>query len=241
MNRREIQSILMMHRPDRPGSDKRTEEALEQAKHDAELCHWLEGQQEFHKNATESLRGIPVPGRLRESLLRRGKIIKVAWWRQRTVWAAAAAVTLLATFLIIEFKPPAEAPFSTYRSRMVRAVLRQYTMDVVTNDMQVIQRFLAQREAPSDYILPPALAKLPPTGAGVLSWQGRRVSMVCLNGGKQGTLFLFVADSNSVARAPSGPPTLEQVSTLGTVSWQQNGKLYVLAGHADSSTLSRYL
>jgi hypothetical protein len=231
----------MTHRRGQRDLDERTQEALECAQRDPELRQWVAAQQEFNETVTETLRTIPVPEGLRERLLQQRKIVRIPWWRQRAVLAAAAAVAVLVTFLVIPMKRDSEAAFATYRARMVGTVVRQYAMDLVTNDMTVIQHFLEQQRAPADYTLPAGLAKLPPMGAGILSWQGRRVSMVCLNGGKQGTLFLFVADAKTVAQAPTDRPSFEQVSALGTVSWQQGGKLYVLAAHAHSEALRQYL
>jgi hypothetical protein len=124
---------------------------------------------------------------------------------------------------------------------MVGAVLRQYTMDIVTNDMSGIRRFLASRQAPADYVLPPGLATLPASGAGVLSWQSQRVSMVCLDSPDQGTLFLFVVDQAAVRSSPAAQPQFQQVNKLMTVSWSQGGKVYLLAGSGGRENLQKRL
>lgn len=241
MNRREAQSLLIAYRPRRGERDPQLEEALAESRRDPELREWLRGQQRFHDAAEQSLRSIPVPAGLKDKLLRERKIVPLPWWREPTFWAAAAAVMLLAAVLAPQLTPTSSADFAIYRSRVVRTVLRQYTMDVVTTNIAEIETFLQEKKAPARDLRPGQLASLQPIGAGILSWQGRRVSMVCLNGGGRGTLFLFVADASAVDKAPKSGQSIEQISTLATVSWQQNGKVYVLAGEMDAGALRHYL
>jgi hypothetical protein len=124
---------------------------------------------------------------------------------------------------------------------MVRSVLRQYSMDLVTNDMTAIRQFLTGHQAPADYVLPPGLTSLPASGAGVLSWQGQRVAMVCLDSPDQGTLFLFVVDQSAVRPPPPRNPEYLQVSKLMTASWTRDGKTYVLAGSGGREGLQKRL
>lgn len=228
----------------RPGTeDLRTSEAaaaLEQARRDPDLQSWWEQQQAFQQRTLESFRAVPVPHSLRNQILARTKIVAVPWWQRPVVWKAAAAIAFLSVIVAIWQKPSPEDSFQTFRSRVVRNVLRQYTMDIETNDMAEIRRFLATKNAPADYVLPPNLDRLPALGAGVLSWQDRRASMVCLNSGAQGTLFLFVVDGSSVRNAPA-QEEYAAVSDLMTVSWSEGGKTYVLAGHGGKESLQRFL
>ena len=128
----------------------------------------------------------------------------------------------------------------TFRGRMVGVVLRQYAMDITTNDMSRVRAFLASKNAPADYTLPEKLGRLPVSGGGVLSWQGRKVSMVCFDSLAQGTLFLFIVDARSVDDRPGASPEFEQVNKLGTVSWNANGKVFVLAGSGGPEALQQY-
>jgi hypothetical protein len=145
------------------------------------------------------------------------------------VWSAAAAVLIFLGLLMFRQQPQAEDSFATFRSRMVQSVLRQYRMDIMTNDMGHIRQFLADRQAPANYTLPAGLARLPAMGAGVLSWQDRKVSMVCLDSGEKGTLFLFVVDKESVKRPPEGRVSAK-VKEMDTIAWTEAGEAYVLVG-----------
>jgi hypothetical protein len=217
----------------RPGSDDlRTPEAdtaLALARENGELRQWWHEQQNFQKQVRAQFGEIPVPDHLRDGILARAKTVKLPLWRQTWAWSAAAAIVLLLATIAIWQRPSAEDSFETFRSRMVRKVLREYRMDITTSDMARVRQFLEVNNAPADYMLPPNAARLPVMGAGVLSWHERRVSMVCLNGGAQGTVFVFVVDSSAVKNAPR-IRELAQVSELPTVSWSEGGKTYLMAG-----------
>ena len=167
------------------------------------------------------------------------KIIAVPWWRQPVVWKAAAAIALLCAVVAVWRKPSSEDSFQTFRSRVVRNVLRSYSMDIQTSDMAQIRRFLATNNAPADFVLPQRLGQLPAQGAGLLSWRDRHVSMVCLDSGAQGTLFLFIVDRAAV-KSPPPERQYAAVSELTTVSWSERGETYVLAGRGGKEALQQF-
>jgi hypothetical protein len=120
--------------------------------------------------------------------------------------------------------------FADYRGRMVRAALRQYRMDVLTNDLAAVRQYLAANGAPVNFTVPAALERLPLTGGGLLRWRGHKVSMVCFDRGDQQMLFLFVVDRSAVKEAPPPAPQLAKVSKLQTASWTRDNRAYLLAG-----------
>ena len=242
MNQHEVKTILFAWRPGCGHErDPEVAQALEFARHDAALKQWLEVQTSFHRKLGESLRQAPIPGGLRERILHGARNTRPRFraWPRSIALAAAAAVVI--SLLAWWMKPAPMDSFPQFRDRMVRAVVRQYTMDIVTNDMTEIRRFLGKNQAPSDYVLPPALARLPATGAGLLRWRDRRVSMVCLDSGEQGTLFLFIVEAAAVLEGPGQTPDFKSVSKLNTASWTNGGKTYVLAGPGGADFLGRYL
>lgn len=241
MNTADAKRILIACRPGT--EDLRASEAvaaLNLAQHDADLRRWWEQQQAFQQQTQESFRSVRAPRSLRNRILAQTKIVPLPWWRRPVVWKAAAAIAFLSIIVMVWQRPSRADTFQTFRSRVVRNVLRQYTMDIETNDMAEIRRYLATKNAPADYRLPENLDRLPALGAGVLSWQDRRVSMVCLNSGAQGTLFLFVVDQGAVKNSPA-KQEYAAVSDLMTVSWSEGGKTYVLAGNGSREALRRFL
>jgi hypothetical protein len=187
---------------------------------------------------------MPVPGGLREAILQRARKVErlpvPSWWQQPMVWSAAAAVMLFLGVALFWTGDESGASVEVFRSRMVSAVLRQYTMDIVTNDMGAVRSFLTTRQAPADYVLPEKLGRLPVSGAGVLSWQDGKVSMVCLDSPQRGTLFLFIVDAAAVTTDAFPGRSFADVNQLMTVTWTNGGRTYVLAGQGGRSELERY-
>jgi hypothetical protein len=223
----EAKQILLLHRGPDDEAAPEVREALALAQNDAELHAWLRAQKKLHEQLRTSFRQLPVPGDLTERILAGHRAKRMTWMRRYPAWAAAAAViaALAVVFLNRTFD---DQSFSTFRSRMVRSVLRQYQMDIETNSMPVIRQFLSTNQAPSNYVLTPGLNRLAPRGAGLQRWLGHRVSMVCLDAPAQGTAILFIVDANTMKNPPAATPTFRQVSKLMTASWSTQGRAYLL-------------
>lgn len=246
MNINEAKQILLAWRPGCPElEDNSVGEALALAEAEPKLKEWLSLHGELQERAALSLRGMPVPVGLREAILLRAQKIEpfpvLAWWQQRRVWAAAAVVMLLVGTAMFWIGDDSDASVEVFRSRMVGAVLRQYSMDIVTNDMAAVRSFLAAKQAPADYVLTEKLGRLPVSGAGVLSWRSEKVSMVCLDSPQRGTLFLFVVDAAAVDFGSAPTREFAIVKDLATVTWTNAGRTYVLAGQGGRAELERYL
>lgn len=221
--------------------DPQIAEALALADRDPALREWLEKQRVLQNAVRRNLRAISVPANLRKQILASRKIIQpLSWWKHPMLWSAAAMLMLLCGVGLWLSDAPDQNNLATFRGRMVGAVLRQYTMDIVTNDMNQVRAFLASKNAPADYTLPGKLASLPVSGGGILSWQGQKVSMVCLDSLKQGTLFLFMVDDSTLKEGTVGMREFEQVNKLSTVTWNTNGRTYVLAGSGAREDLEQY-
>lgn len=227
-----------------PGPE--VEAALALTRQDPDLGVWWAHQQRFHRAMSASLRSAQPPNDLADRILAARKTHHpafrprpgLAWW---IAAAAAAAVILVGLWFAFPAGRSSEERFEIFRGRMVRAVLREYRMDVVSPELPTIRSFLARNRAPSDFALPPALSRAPAMGGGLLSWRGRPVSMVCLNGGDLGTLFLFVAPSDSLPTGTPGAREYVQVNRLSTVSWTEGGHAFVLAAESSPERLKGFL
>jgi hypothetical protein len=243
MNQSDARKILAAYRPGHEPRDPEVAEALRLARTDPELQQWLERQIAFHRSMRENLRHIRVPDHLRHRILAQAQPVELSFWtRRQAVLAIAAAVVALLGLALFWRNASSRESFDTFRSRMVRTVLRQYSMAIETNDLARIRQYLGTQHAPSDFALRSGLAQLPVSGAGVLSWKQERVAMVCLNGGpRQGTLFLFVVDRAALERPPGSVPELAPVSKLMTASWTEGNRTYVLAGQGNREILRKLL
>ena len=240
MTLQEAKEILVAYRDGCDPPDARTIEALAIAQADPGTRAWLAGQHEFHAGMERAFRELKPPPELREQILSHAKTIPLPAWYRSPLLAAVAVVILLAAFSALWLARPAENSLDQFRSRMARSVLRQYNMELQTNDAVQIRRFLDNRKAPADYVLPPGLARLPVVGAGVLSWQGQPVSMVCLRDPNRGMLFLFIADEPPL-RGTDGSPQYAAIGKLMTAGWQEGRIFYLLVSEGSAETLQRYL
>ncbi len=239
----EAKQVLLLHRPWlRELPDSETAEALALVEREALLRQWWDDHLACQQALRAKLREVPAPARLRESILAERKVLRPAFWQRPLVWlAAAAACVLLIGIAALMLQPRPPDRFADFRSRMVRSALRQYSMDIVTNDMQQVRQFMAARGAPADYALPAGLERLSLTGGAALKWRSTPVAMVCFDRGNQEMLYLFVMDRSMVMDAPPQTPQIEKVNKLMTVSWSAGDRTYVLAGPEEADFARKYL
>jgi hypothetical protein len=124
---------------------------------------------------------------------------------------------------------------------MVSEAQREYSMDLVTNDMRQVRQFMARHDAPADYDLPRGLERLQLTGGGRLTWRSHPVAMVCFDRGDKQMLFLFVMKRSAVKDPPPAAPRVSEVSQMLTVSWTRGDNTYVLAGPEEADFVRKYL
>ena len=219
----------------RPGSSDLQEpevvQALEVARQDPALRAWYEQHCAFQTALRNKLRQIEAPADLKARILAQRKIVSLPVWWRRPVWlAAAAAVVLFVGVVAVTIRARTPDRFANFEARMVGAALRQYAMDLKTNDMQQVRQFLAAKGAPADYVVPKRLAQLPLTGAGFLHWRSQPVSMVCFNQGGGQMLYLFILDRSAVPDPPPATPQLAGLNRLQVAAWSRDGRSYLLAG-----------
>ena len=233
----------MLYRPGTADAeDARIVEAMEVARHDPELARWFEQHTAFQDAMRLKFRQIEVPQHLKLALLTRQKVTKPVLLQQSPVWWAAAAAILLvigiANFLL---KPSVPDRFGNFRERMVSTALREYRMDIVTNDMRTLRQAIRARGAPADYELSPGLERLQLTGGAALTWRSHPVSMVCFDRGNKSMVFLFVMKRAAVKDPPSQQPQLASMSNLLTASWSKGDNTYLLLGSAEPDFPKKYL
>jgi hypothetical protein len=241
----DAKKILLLYRPGTgDGDDPQIAEALKLARSNSELGDWLEQHKQFQNSMREKFLEIPVPPELKENILLRQKVRRLPVWRTPVSLRMAACILLLFGICVAVFsfwnewgKPD---KFADYESRMIRSALREYHMDIVTNNLSEVRHLMASKGAPADFPIPSRLAQLQLTGGGVLRWRNHPVSMVCFDRGDNQMLFLFVMQRAAVADPPSEKAELEQISKLAAASWTEGDKTFLLAG-PEKSDLRKYL
>ncbi len=252
MNCDEAKIILLPYRPGRADeADPQIAAALALAKRDPELGRWLEEHCARQSALRDAFRKIAVPEGLKEQIIsEQAAMERMPVRRRKLTFAALAAVVAGLVYCAMLALPTrrADDTFAIFRSRMAGVALRGYTMDLVTNNPAAIRSYLAQNQAPADYVLPAPLQPLEMVGCAVQRWQGVKVSMLCfrtgrpLPPGQQSDLWLFVVDRASVKSAPETDlPQLAAVNRLVTATWAREGKLYLLETEGNEPAIRPYL
>ena len=248
MNSRQAQEILLLYRPgSADAADTEMAQALEVARRDPVLSRWFEQHCAFQSAMRAGLRRIPVPEGLREQILSElpAQLSPNRRSRRVLVTAGLAALALVLGLGVFFSRPPREATFASYCERMVKFARRGYQMDLETNDLAAIRRYLAGTNGHGDAALPAGLARriqgTEPTGCAVLTWQAKPVSMLCFGKNGKTDLWLFVIDRPALPDGPENPqPRFAPVNTTMTASWSNAGRIYFLAGLGDEAALKRY-
>jgi hypothetical protein len=249
VNRDEAKSILLLYRPGTADAgDPQIAAALALAKQDPGLARWLEEYCARQETLRAGFRQIAAPAGLKEQIISEQAARERATYRRRTALLVAATVVAALVILVpLWFQPRGDpGTFALYRTRMASIALRGYGMDLTSDDLAAIRAYLAQNRAPADYRLPPGLEKTAVVGCAIENWRGTKVSMICfrtgrpLPPGQASDLWLFVVDRSAVKGAPEARQ-FAPVSRLGTVTWTDGDKLYVLETEGDEPALQQYL
>ncbi len=247
MDRRQAKSVLACYRPglDDPRSEPFAE-ALEQARGDPDLAHWLEAETALDAAIAAKVREARVPPDLEARILaHRPAAAPVAWWRRPLVAFAPVAAVLIAVIVFAArewWAPPGD--FASYRAQMSALVAGEYKLDVEARDLPTLRGFFARRGWPADYSAPPSLERYPLEGGMAVNWRGRKVSVVCfgVEDDESKDMWLFVVERGALPGAPSSSaPDFARVSKLMTASWSSADKLYLLAGRGDERALREFL
>ena len=215
------------------------------AENDPSLRQLQQQSEEFNARVHQALADIPVPPTLRDQILARSKIVTVPFWRNPQNLALAASLAILATALLFLLRgrfggASEDQTFGGFQARMVGFALRQYDMDIHTNQLTAVQSYLAAHGAPAEFTLPLSLAAAPVKGGKSLAWQGKPVGMVCFGAGQE-TLYMFVVDSplpGTPANA-GAPPDISSFKNLATATWVSGGKTFFIAGPIPGADLER--
>jgi hypothetical protein len=209
-----------VHDPESTRGAAATDPAFEQLQQQSE---------QFNARVHQALAEIPVPPGLRDQILARNKVITVPYWRTPRAIAMAAALAFMATGLFFWTTAKfggEDRTFAGFRARMIGFALREYRMDIHTNSLPVVQKYLADQGAPAEFTLPPTLAQTPVKGGAALTWQGQPVSMVCFDK-LNTTLYMFVIEDRA---APVNERVVAPFKTVSTVTWTAEGKTFLLTG-----------
>ncbi len=247
MDNQQAKFILQAYRPGgQDASDPQIAEALEQARRDPDLGHWLEEELALNRAIGDKLKSVPVPDDLKDSILAGGRIIKPhIWWKQPSLLAAAACIIVL--MIITLFSPiPAKQAAAADAEKFATEFLGKLTsLEHVSQNPQELRQWLAKNRGHKEVSLSPGLEQLPALGCCVGDWNGRKVSLICFKVGARGfrdEVHLFVFDRKVVPGLPDAhEPRFSQQGDWVLASWAKGNLSYVLAGLDSKESLKKLL
>jgi hypothetical protein len=255
MNPAQAKQILTIYRPGTADADDpEIAEALALVRTDPELSRWFDEHCARQTALRDKFRQIALPAGLREQIISEHTAhTKAASRREKIVGVVAVAVILMALALLGFFylphnnNGPIPNTLANYQDQMMSAAASGYDMTTMTN-LDQVHSWLAQKQAPIDYVLPAGLKNAAVTGCTIQTWRNTRASMICfrqgetLPPGQPGDLWLFVIDQTAVNGAPTTTsPQLTKVNGLITATWTEGGELYLLGARGDEQTIQKYL
>ncbi len=243
MNRQEAQFILEAYRPGgEDATDPRFREALDLVQRDPELARWFAREQALDARLSSRLHALlQPPPSLKTQLLAQRKVVRPAFgwqlWRRPLWQLAAACVGLLLALSVFRGRPTGSGDFPGYLAQMTdRVGHRLDRLDFMARDVSAVRRWLAERGAHGDLVVPAGLNGRPSLGCRLLEWNGQQVTLICFELEGRKTAHLLVVDSSAFPQPPAAAPEFRQVGDVATVSWTQGGKTYVLASKGTAPT-----
>jgi hypothetical protein len=232
MNRSQAQEILQGYRPGgADAGDSFFAEALEMAKHDAELARWFENQQAFDRTIIQAVRQTETPAGLRQQILACQQPRK--WWNRSlhpAELALAASVVLLLALGGFWLHDRSQR-FAALRDEVVEQTWSgKRHVDLETPNLDEIRRFIGAHDLRADFKLPPELAAMSVRGCSLVQVKGHHVPFICfVDGGRH---FHLAVMDNKVCPAPplGGTPDFAKWNNWSTATWAADDMTFVLTG-----------
>jgi len=246
MNREEAKYLLSAYRMGgQDAGDPQFREALEMLRTDPELAHWFAREQALDRTISEKMASFPVPPDLKSRLLAMRKVSQLPRCWQRPSWVAAAAacfaLALTIGVLAIQPRKPKFADFCAFVATI--AAEKPGHLDLMSKDIVAVRQWLKDRNAPHDFVIPAGLNGLPTMGCRVLDWSGGKVSFVCFELENKHMIHLFVMDRGAMRKIPQTDSVqlVAMENGIGTLSWSDTQRVYVLTGHETGQELRKLL
>lgn len=243
MTTQEAKLILQAYRPgSEDGVDPFFAAALELARADKELGEWFERQCAFDQKMGKALQSQLPPAGLRDAIL--AKKTTKSFPKQKKhafyttlILAVAAAITLMVGIAVFYNTPTKEwSGSSLTAANFARRALDikeqgKIALEKMSSDPQMLRKWLADRGAPSDFVLPPGLSGVPSFGCQSFDMGGTKVSLICFDLGNNQVAHLFVVDKSALIDAShSSEPQLYDDHGLAFATWTSGNRSYVLTG-----------
>lgn len=246
MNPEEAILILQCRRPrGQDDHDPAISEALALINNDTAAMERLRGEEALDALIGERLRSVPAPADLRRKILVGAKVSRPRPLWQRPAWIAAAAVLAIAFPIMLKYWPrTANGPIV---ASLTLSDFREATTQKLNDGHSNFKPMASFEEVKSHLdihcrpgfcqAVPDGLSHCPggTIGCEIFEWHGRKVTLICFDAGKAGTVHLFTVDASALADGPGGP-NYKPENGWQTRAWIENGHLMILAGNQKQAT-----
>ncbi|MEZ5275934.1 MAG: hypothetical protein R3F07_06110 [Opitutaceae bacterium] len=243
MDKREAQFILSAYRPNgRDAKDDRIAAALSLVEGDPELKAWFESEIRQDQVIAEKLRQVRPPAGLRDQILTGMSLAEAAppWWRGAPAMAIAASLIVVSGLILSWNRPAYESEFAELRANALSYSAGFISLDFFADQVSDLTTWLTDRDAPATTDLIGRLESLPGIGCRTLSWGGKTVSLVCLQG--ESTFHVFMIDREDLSDDPAlTEPQFWQMKGRTVVSWEDAERVYVLVTKASAEAVRALL
>jgi len=257
MTSEQAKEVLALYRPGTSDAqDPAFAEALELTRRDPELDRWFQQHCQLYAAIRAKFKATRVPEGLKEQILAERKVNLPGFWRRPIVLPTAALAAVVAIVAVVLWmQPPDDTTFQAFQEEQTHFAMRDYGMNLLTNNLGVIQAYLSTNGAPTGYVLPAGLAKaieggrIKATGCALPDWRGRPVTMICFKTGRSlpgnpgSDLWFFVGDARTMKHPPAQLTItpLPSSTPVTMAAWTVGDKVYLVSGLGDAEFLKPYL
>jgi anti-sigma factor RsiW len=247
MDSQEARLVLQARRPnDLDTTEPAFAEALALVETDRELKAWWEAQQTFDRKVAAKIEEIEPPDDLRETILSRGKIHRLAPQPFFPFWLSAAAAVAILCAVAASFHAEWDAARHISTDSFHEATLAFLGNDtpalgMMSPDHDKVMAWLKDQQSPTGD-LPEKMSALPTVGCQKIDVQGHSVSLICFNMAEGKLVHLFVVHSDDLADPPTQTsPQFQEVNGWSTATWSDGPMSYMLATQAGEDALRQLL
>jgi len=250
MTLEEAKFILQAYRPDQDTSDiPELEDALKLLDENGDLQSWHEEDKAFDEAFASKLSDIEVPSELGNQILNQvidkpGNVVEFPWWKQFSVWGAAASILLVLSLVLLpwgetnSFQESAMT-VESFQSYATQALKNSNGFNARSKEWATLVSYLNQQNTPAPANLPGKLDEMPPVGCMTLKFNGKPVGVICF--GKNSKSHLFVINSQDFPLMPvENQPVLNENPYSTSAYWTKNDRHYLLLSN-DPQELSQFV
>lgn len=234
MDKQEAQFILSAYRPGaQDAADGRFAEALQLADQDPELKAWFASEVHQDQIIASKLKQVRAPEGLREQILAGMNQAEQAppWWRRAPMMAIAATIIVVFGLMMSWNRPTYDSEFDELRANAVSYAAGFISLDFYSENLPDLASWLSERDAPGSVDLAGQLESMPGIGCRTMSWSGKTVSLVCLQG--ETIYHVFMVDRDEVPDSPASEgPQFWQMKRRTVVSWSDDERTYIMVTKA---------